>query len=141
MHILVVMAEPRPAGPLTRALRKACDSVETTSDGPASVALAGRERYDLILLSAALPPPGGIEICRRMRAAGISAPIMMLSPRSAAADRVAGLDAGADDCVSEPVAIEELLARFQALLRRRRWSHERVSGGTGDRRAGTPCAG
>jgi len=91
--------------------------VETVSDGRAAAVKAIAEPWDLILLDIMLPEMSGMEVCRRIRAES-DVPIIMLTARQSVPDRVAGLDAGADDYLSKPFAIEELLARVRAFLRR-----------------------
>jgi len=80
--------------------------------------MATSTRYDAIVLDVMLPDLDGFEVCRRLRADGVWAPVLMLTARDAVADRVAGLDAGADDYLAKPFAIDELLARLRALARR-----------------------
>lgn len=87
-------------------------------DGAEALATAFSERYDLIVLDVMLPIVDGFEVARRLRLAGVSCPILMLTARDTVADRVAGLDAGADDYLVKPFALAELLARMRALLRR-----------------------
>ncbi len=92
--------------------------VETVSDGAAAVELGLREAFDLVLLDLMLPKLGGMEVCRRLRAARPGMSILMLSARGAEDDKVAGLSEGADDYVSKPFAARELLARVRAMGRR-----------------------
>src|SRR5215207_4984600 len=111
---------------------------------------AGDDTLDLLILDVMMPRLGGLETCRRLRAAGRDLPVLMLTARDQISDRVAGLDAGADDYLPKPFATEELLARVRALLRRRRPTVSRrscrspTSGSipTGSRRggAGGRCA-
>lgn len=91
--------------------------VSVSYDGRSGLELALEEEWDLILLDIMLPKLNGIEVCRRIRGAKTT-PIMMLTARDSVMDRVSGLDSGADDYLSKPFAIEELLARIRALLRR-----------------------
>src|SRR5689334_23031369 len=79
----------------------------------------GGDTFDLLILDVMMPRLGGLETCRRLRAAGRDLPVLMLTARDQVSDRVAGLDAGADDYLPKPFATEELLARVRALLRRR----------------------
>jgi DNA-binding response OmpR family regulator len=92
--------------------------VITAADGESGYALAREKRPDLIILDLMLPKLSGYEICRKLRAEGVSTPILMLTARGEEADRVLGLDLGADDYVSKPFSIRELLARVRAILRR-----------------------
>lgn len=119
MHILVVEDERRLALLLRRVLTEERHSVDAAYDGLSGFDLAASGTYDLVILDLMLPKLDGLEVCRRMRAAGGEAPILMLTARGAVEDRVAGLNAGADDYLIKPFAMEELLARVSALLRRR----------------------
>lgn len=93
---------------------------DVASDGDQALRLVVQTTYDLIILDVVMPGTDGIEVCRRMRAAGEPLPILILTARDEVADRVVGLDAGADDYLVKPFAYEELLARVRVLLRRRR---------------------
>jgi len=116
--ILVVDDDARLAASVRRALAYEGYAVEVAADGPAAL-LAARDRPpDLVVLDGMLPGLDGIEVCRRLRA-GSDVPILMLTARDGVSDRVAGLDAGADDYLAKPFAYDELLARVRALLRRR----------------------
>ncbi len=97
-----------------------CDGHEvlTAPDGETGYRKAGADRPDLILLDLMLPRMSGYEVCRKLRADGATTPIIMLTARGDEADRVAGLDLGADDYVTKPFSIRELLARVRAVLRR-----------------------
>ena len=119
MRILVVEDDPRMAGLLSRALRESGYAVDVLGEGVEAVERATAGEYDLIVLDILLPGLDGFEVCRRLRAARIATPILMLSARSEIADRVHGLDLGADDYLPKPFAVEELRARVSALLRRR----------------------
>ena len=92
--------------------------VLTASDGESGYYLLVNSRPDLVILDLMLPGMSGTEVCRRARATGIAIPILMLTARSQESDRVAGLDLGADDYVTKPFSLPELLARVRALLRR-----------------------
>ena len=118
--ILVVDDDARLAASLRRALAYEGYSVEVAADGPAALAAARDRPPDLVVLDVMLPGLDGVEVCRRLRAggAGSSVAILMLTARDALSDRVAGLDAGADDYLVKPFAYDELLARVRALLRR-----------------------
>ncbi len=92
--------------------------VEVARDGQEALARLAERRPDAIVLDVMMPRLDGLETCRRLRAAGEELPVLMLTARDAVSDRVAGLDAGADDYLPKPFALEELLARLRALLRR-----------------------
>lgn len=104
---------------LSRALRESGYAVDIVSDGDEAVEQATSGGYDLVLLDILLPGLDGFQVCRRVRAVLTTTPILMLSARSEIADRVRGLDLGADDYLPKPFAVEELRARIGALLRRR----------------------
>ena len=93
-------------------------TVEVVADGGAALAAAERSAPDLVVLDVAMPGLDGLAVCRRLRANGLRGSILMLTARDAVADRVAGLEAGADDYLVKPFAIEELVARLHALERR-----------------------
>src|SRR6184192_3118376 len=92
--------------------------VETAADGGEALSAVERSVPDLLVLDVAMPGVDGLAVCRRLRRRGLALPILLLTARDAVADRVAGLDAGADDYLVKPFAAEELLARARALLRR-----------------------
>lgn len=115
--ILVIEDDEGIAGTLYRGLTFEGYKVNIAYDGPAGLASVRDDPPDLIVLDWMLPGLDGLEVCRRIRAAG-NTPIMMLTAKDAVADRVQGLDAGADDYVVKPFAFDELLARVRALLRR-----------------------
>ena len=120
-RVLVVDDDARLGASLRRALAYEGHAVEVASDGPGALVAARDRPPDLVVLDVMLPGLDGVEVCRRLRAggAGSDVPILMLTARDAISDRVAGLDAGADDYLVKPFAPEELLARVRALLRRR----------------------
>jgi two-component system response regulator MprA len=120
MSILVVDDEPAVREALRRALELEGYDVELAEDGARALErLAnGAPEPEAVLLDVLMPNVDGIEVCRRLREEGRRLPILMLTARAEVADRVAGLDAGADDYVVKPFALEELLARLRALLRR-----------------------
>jgi DNA-binding response OmpR family regulator len=124
MHILVVEDEKRLAFLLRRVLLEERHTVDLAHDGDTGLDLAESGSYDLVILDVMLPSIDGIEICRQMRADGVMSPVLMLTARGAVEDRVAGLNVGADDYLTKPFAMEELLARVNALLRRRDRSFE-----------------
>ena len=117
-RILVVDDDPRIAASVRRALVYEGYRVEVAIDGPAALAACRDETPDLVVLDRMLPGLDGVEVARRLRAADAGLPILMLTARDAVDDRVAGLDAGADDYLVKPFAYEELLARVRSLLRR-----------------------
>lgn len=120
MHILVVEDEPGVGSFLGRALRENAHVVDVAATGETGLELATGGSYDAILLDILLPGINGIEVCRRLRRAGVQVPVLMLTARSLVEQRVEGLDAGADDYLVKPFAVAELLARLRALLRRGR---------------------
>jgi DNA-binding response OmpR family regulator len=121
MHILVVEDEQRLAALLRRVLAAERHVVDIAVDGSAGQRMAiGEAPYDLIILDRMLPEMDGLEIARAIRGRNNSVPILMLTARGSVEDRVAGLDAGADDYLVKPFAMQELLARVRALLRRGR---------------------
>ena len=121
--ILVVEDDEGIAGTLYRGLTFEGYKVNTAYDGTAGLASARDDPPDLVILDWMLPGLDGLEVCRRLRSAG-STPILMLTAKDAVADRVQGLDAGADDYLVKPFAFDELLARLRALLRRAKPSGE-----------------
>ena len=117
-RILVVEDEPALLRGLKDNLRLESYDVLTASDGEEGYALATEHKPDLIILDLMLPKMSGYEICRKLRSQGVTTPILILTARGEEADRVLGLDLGADDYVTKPFSIRELLARVRALLRR-----------------------
>lgn len=124
MRILVVEDEHRLADLLRRALEHELHTVYLAYDGLDGLERAAADAFDLIVLDVMLPKLDGFEVCRRLRNGGVSTPVLMLTARDAVADRVEGLDAGADDYLTKPFAIAELLARVRALARRGPSPHE-----------------
>jgi len=119
MKILVIDDDPAVSGSLERALRLEGYEVETAPDGGSGLASLALAPPDAVILDLGLPDIDGLEVCKRMRSAKDDTPVLMLTARDAVNDRVAGLDAGADDYLVKPFALAELLARLRALLRRR----------------------
>lgn len=119
-HVLVVDDDPPVRRMLERSLSAEGFSVRAAADGGAALALAEREAPDVVVLDVAMPGLDGLEVCRRLRAGGLQGGILMLTARDAVPDRVAGLEAGADDYLVKPFALEELIARIRALGRRGR---------------------
>jgi two-component system, OmpR family, response regulator MprA len=119
MKILVVDDERAVRESLRRALELEGYEIELAADGnEALYRLEVTEEPDAVILDVLMPGVDGLEVCRRLRGAGSKLPVLMLTARTEVEDRVAGLDAGADDYVTKPFALEELLARVRALLRR-----------------------
>ena len=119
MHLLVVEDEQRLAYLLRRVLLEERHTVDVAHDGNTGLDLALSDTYDVVVLDIMLPGLDGIEVCRQMRAERIMTPVLMLTARGSVEDRVTGLNVGADDYLVKPFAMEELLARINALLRRR----------------------
>ncbi|MEU8609788.1 response regulator transcription factor [Actinoplanes sp. NPDC048791] len=122
MRIMIADDEAAIRESLERVLQVEGYDVSTVANGLAvldEVGGAGGDTLDLLILDVMMPRLGGLETCRRLRAAGQDLPVLMLTARDQVSDRVAGLDAGADDYLPKPFATEELLARVRALLRRR----------------------
>jgi DNA-binding response OmpR family regulator len=124
MHILIVEDERRMARLLRQALQEERHNVDLAYDGHTGFDLAASATYDAIILDLMLPGLDGLTICHQMRAEAITTPVLMLTARGAVEDRVTGLNAGADDYLTKPFAIEEFLARVNALLRRRERSFD-----------------
>jgi two-component system response regulator MprA len=116
--ILIVEDEEQIASFLRRGLSYEGYEVETAADGASALAKARDARPDLVVLDLMLPGMDGLEVCRRLRSAHSSLPILILTARDSVSDRVQGLDAGSDDYMVKPFALAELLARVRALLRR-----------------------
>jgi len=120
VKILVVDDERAVRESLRRALQLEGYEIELAADGREALSLLADEdpQPDAVILDVLMPGVDGLEVCRRLRAAGNHVPVLMLTARDEVENRVAGLDAGADDYVTKPFALEELLARVRALLRR-----------------------
>jgi two-component system OmpR family response regulator len=118
MRVLVVEDEVRMAALLRRGLAEAGYAVDVAADGPEAVWRATEFSYDAVVLDVMLPGLDGFEVCRRLRAGGCWVPVVMLTARGDVADRVQGLDAGADDYLAKPFSFAELCARLRALIRR-----------------------
>ena len=118
MRVLVVEDEPHMADLIRRGLTREGLAVDVAADGERAIAMAGATAYDALLLDVMLPGIGGFDVCRRLRDDGVWTPVLMLTARDSVDDRVAGLDAGADDYLVKPFAWPELLARVRALIRR-----------------------
>ena len=123
MRTLIVDDERSVRDALSRALRSEGYRVQVAATGGDALGLLAEQSTDVIVLDVGMAGLDGLETCRLIRAKGDDVPILMLTARSGVADRVAGLDAGADDYLVKPFALEELLARLRALLRRQAPSH------------------
>jgi two-component system response regulator MprA len=119
-RVLVADDDPPLRRMLDRSLSADGFEVTVAADGPAALLEAERSAPDVIVLDVAMPAIDGLSVCRRLRDRGVVTPILMLTARDAVADRVAGLESGADDYLVKPFAIEELVARLRALTRRGR---------------------
>jgi two-component system, OmpR family, response regulator MprA len=117
-RILVVDDEPAVQSALARALTLEHYDVAQAADGVQALERIGAAPYEAVILDIAMPRMDGLEVCRRLREGGDTTPVLMLTARGEVDDRVAGLDAGADDYLVKPFALRELLARVRALLRR-----------------------
>jgi len=118
MRLLLVEDEPVAARLLAKGLRERAYAVDIAGDGQSAVARAAASDYDVIVLDLGLPDMDGQRVCELLRASGVSAPILMLTARDAMRSRIRGLDSGADDYMTKPFDLDELLARLRALLRR-----------------------
>jgi DNA-binding response OmpR family regulator len=127
-RVLLAEDDTAIAEPLARALRREGYDVDVAVTGTEALDLVGRST-DLVVLDLGLPEVDGLDVCRRLRAAGHQVPVLMLTARGAELDAVVGLDAGADDYVSKPFRVGELLARLRALLRRTGAGHDRLQAG------------
>ncbi len=119
MRVLLVEDEAKLARLVARGLTERGDLVTIVGTGGEALdAASGEEGYDVILLDVRLPDMEGFEVCRRLRRSRVWTPVLMLTARNAVADRITGLDSGADDYLGKPFAFDELLARMRALARR-----------------------
>jgi two-component system, OmpR family, response regulator MprA len=118
VRILVVDDEPAVLDAVDRALRLEGYDTELAADGQEALDALAAGAPDALVLDLLMPRVDGLEVCRRLRAAGDRTPVLVLTARDAVSDRVRGLDAGADDYLVKPFALEELMARLRALLRR-----------------------
>jgi DNA-binding response OmpR family regulator len=118
MRILLVEDERKVARFVARALEENRFKVEVADSGDRALEIAAQMTFDAILLDLRLPTIDGLQVCRELRATGVETPILMLTARSLIEHRVEGLDAGADDYLTKPFAVAELLARVRALTRR-----------------------
>ena len=120
MRILFAEDDLRLRETLARGLREHAFAVDAVGDGEAAMLKLGSNEYDLIVLDVLMPRRDGLDVCRELRRRGVDTPILLLTALDELPDKVAGLDAGADDYLTKPFAFEELLARLRALMRRRR---------------------
>jgi two-component system, OmpR family, response regulator len=118
MRVLVVEDDAKLAALLGRGLREEGVATDMTSRGEDALWMAGSTHYDALVLDVMLPGIDGFEACARLRADGVSTPVLMLTARDGIDDRIAGLDGGADDYLVKPFAFGELVARLRALARR-----------------------
>ena len=118
MRVLIVEDEVKMAALIRRGLREEGVVADVAPRGEDALWMAGSTEFDAIVLDVMLPGIDGFETCRRLRADGVWAPVLMLTARDAVEDRVAGLDGGADDYLVKPFSFTELLARLRALVRR-----------------------
>jgi two-component system, OmpR family, copper resistance phosphate regulon response regulator CusR len=118
MRVLIVEDERKISAYVKRGLKEQGYAADAAFDGQEALDLASAASYDLIVLDILLPGVDGVSVCRQLRKSGLRVPVLMLTARDAVDDRVAGLDAGADDYLVKPFAMKELLARLRALTRR-----------------------
>jgi two-component system OmpR family response regulator len=120
MRVLVVEDDVKMAGLIRRGLREDGIAADVAARGEDAIWMAGATEYDAIVLDVMLPGIDGFAACRRLREDGVWTPVLILTGRDAIEDRVAGLDGGADDYLTKPFSLDELLARLRALVRRGR---------------------
>jgi two-component system OmpR family response regulator len=121
MHVLIIADDPASAGLLRRRLWRQGHVVDVAPSGEIGLQQAESSSYDAILVDMVLPDVAGVAVTRRLRAAGIATPILILAAQATVTDRLQGLDAGADDYLTKPFAFAELTARLRALTRRGEW--------------------
>ena len=119
MRILVIEDEKKITDFIKRGLREEGYAADVAYDGEQGFFLAKTNTYDLILLDLMLPKMDGLSVCKKLRAEGVSTPIIMVTAKDTVKDKVVGLDSGADDYLTKPFAFEELLARMRAVLRKK----------------------
>ncbi|NCJ07197.1 response regulator [Synechococcales cyanobacterium C] len=120
MRLLLVEADEALIGVVSKQLTQHCYVVDAVTDGEAALTYGSAFEYDLMMIAASLPKLDGISLCRHLRAEGDKTPILLLTANDTSVAKVAGLDAGADDCIAKPFDFTELIARVRALLRRSR---------------------
>jgi heavy metal response regulator len=118
MRVLLVEDDARIARFVSQGLREQSYAVDITADGEDALYKASVNDYDAVILDVMLPGRDGFEVCRKLRSTGSNVPVIMLTARDAIQDRITGLDSGADDYLTKPFEVSELLARLRALLRR-----------------------
>src|SRR5215468_6375803 len=118
VRVLIVEDQPKMAALVRRGLVEEGHATDVAATGEDALWMADAHPYDAIVLDVMLPGLSGFETCRRLRNAGVWAPVLMLTARNSVEDRVAGLDAGADDYLTKPFSFAELYARLRALARR-----------------------
>jgi two-component system OmpR family response regulator len=118
MRVLIVEDEPKMAALVRRGLREEGYAADVATTGTDALWMATATEYDVIILDVLLPGTNGFDVCRELRRSGVWSPVLMLTARDSVEDRVAGLDAGADDYLTKPFSFVELLARLRALSRR-----------------------
>ena len=118
MRVLVVEDQPKMAALVRRGLVEEGHAADIAGEGEEALWLAEAHSYDAIVLDVMLPGLSGFETCRRLRNSGVWTPVLMLTARDSVGDRIAGLDAGADDYLTKPFSLAELFARLRALIRR-----------------------
>jgi two-component system, OmpR family, response regulator len=118
MRVLIVEDEPKMAALVRRGLREEGYAADVAATGSDALWMATATDYDVVILDVLLPGPNGFDVCRELRRSGVWSPVLMLTARDSVEDRVAGLDAGADDYLTKPFSFVELLARLRALSRR-----------------------
>jgi two-component system response regulator MprA len=127
MKVLIVDDEAPVRDSLERVLRHEGFEVALAHDGREAIRVLAADRADAVLLDVLMPHLDGLEVCRRLRDTGDRTPVLMLTARAEVGDRVAGLEAGADDYLAKPFALDELLARLRALLRRSGWQEQQAT--------------
>jgi two-component system copper resistance phosphate regulon response regulator CusR len=118
MRILLVEDDQRISRFVARGLRERAYAVDVAADGDQALYKFSLNDYDAVVLDLMIPGPNGFEVCRELRAGGSAVPVLMLTARDAVADRIMGLDSGADDYLTKPFEVAELAARLRALMRR-----------------------
>ena len=129
-RILVVDDEPNIRDLLSTGLSFAGFQVKTVANGAATISAVLEEEPDLIILDVMLPDMNGFSVTKRLRGAGFTAPILFLTAKDGTEDKIEGLNAGGDDYVTKPFSLDEIVARAQAILRRRRRRYSTMSGST-----------
>src|ERR1700681_1993299 len=118
MRLLLVEDDADVARFIRKGLLEQAYAVDVVGDGEEALYVSGINTFDAVILDLMIPGPDGLEVCRSLRAGGSNVPILMLTARDTLDEKIAGLDAGADDYLAKPFQFDELLARLRALLRR-----------------------